>query len=295
MAAKVDLYNSSYGNYALSAYSEIRFETYGEDFGQTSWVTTAESHEIPKLLQLSSSSSVLEIRCGSGGYAVHLAKHIGCQVVGLDINAEGVRNAKALGEKDKLSARVKFEQCDVSQRLPVEDNTFDAIYSNDGLCHVPRRSQVLSDLRRVLKPGGRLLFSDALIIGGLLSHEEIATRSSIGMYFFSPPGENEQPSVEASSRRVVGIVVDARKAGFEALNKTRLKARLRILGILDRAGGIEADQLSRDAAGFRDVDWRAGILRSSYRDCATQVVRSSAIVGSAFLTETLSFVKVHCR
>jgi SAM-dependent methyltransferase len=192
MAAKVDLYNSSYGNYALGAYSEIRFETYGEDYGQTSWVTTAESHEIPKLLQLSSSSSVLEIGCGSGGYAVHLAKRIGCQVVGLDINAEGVRNAKALAEKDKLGARVKFEQCDVSQLLPIEDNAFDAIYSNDVLCHVPRRSQVLSDLRRVLKPGGRLLFSDALIIGGLLSHEEIATRSSIGMYFFSPPGENER-------------------------------------------------------------------------------------------------------
>ena len=65
MAAKVDLYNSSYGNYALGAYSEIRFETYGEDYGQTSWVTTAESHEIPKLLQISSSSSVLEIGCGS--------------------------------------------------------------------------------------------------------------------------------------------------------------------------------------------------------------------------------------
>ena len=192
MEAAVDLYNSSYGNYALSAYSEIRFETYGEDYGQTSWVTTAESHEIPTLLQLSSSSSVLEIGCGSGGYAVHLAKRIGCRVVGLDINAEGVRNAKALAQKDQLGARVKFEQCDVSQRLPLEDNAFDAIYSNDVLCHVPRRSQVLSDLWRVLKPGGRLLFSDALIIGGLLSHEEIATRSSIGMYFFSPPGENER-------------------------------------------------------------------------------------------------------
>jgi len=148
MAAKVDLYDSSYGNYALNAYSEIRVETYGEDYGQTSWVTTAESHEIPKLLQLSSSSSVLEIGCGSGGYAVHLAKRIGCQVVGLDINAEGVRNAKALAEKDKLGVRVKFEQCDVSQRLPIEDSAFDAIYSNDVLCHVPRRSQVLSDLRR---------------------------------------------------------------------------------------------------------------------------------------------------
>ena len=42
----------------------------------------------------------------------------------------GVRNAKALAEKDKLGARVNFEQRDVSQRLPVEDNTFDAIYSS---------------------------------------------------------------------------------------------------------------------------------------------------------------------
>ena len=49
-----------------------------------------------------------------------------------------------------------------------------------------------ADLFRVLKPGGRFLFSDALVIGGLVSQEEIATRSSIGMYFFSPPGENER-------------------------------------------------------------------------------------------------------
>ena len=37
-----------------------------------------------------------------------------------------------------------------------------------------------------------MLFSDALVIGGLLSCEEIATRSSIGFYVYSPPGENER-------------------------------------------------------------------------------------------------------
>jgi hypothetical protein len=37
-----------------------------------------------------------------------------------------------------------------------------------------------------------MLFSDALVIGGLISHHEIATRSSIGFYIFSPPGENER-------------------------------------------------------------------------------------------------------
>ena len=202
MAATIDLYNSSYSNYALDTYGEIRFETYGEDYGQTSWVTTAESHAIPELLHLSSGSSVLEIGCGSGGYAVHLAKRIGCQVVGLDINAEGVLNGKALAEKDELSARAKFERCDVSQRLPIEDNAFDAIYSNDVLCHIPRRSQVFSDLLRVLRPSGRFLFSDALIIGGLVSHEEIAIRSSIGIYFFSSPGENERLLKQSGFREI---------------------------------------------------------------------------------------------
>src|SRR5215831_11278449 len=108
--ANVDLYNGSYGNYAVKAYGEIRLETYGEDYGQTSWVTTAESHEIPKLLKLSDQSSVLEIGCGSGGYAVHLAKSVRCRILGLDINAEGVRNATALAEEAKVAASAKFQQ-----------------------------------------------------------------------------------------------------------------------------------------------------------------------------------------
>jgi tRNA A58 N-methylase Trm61 len=63
---RVDLYNNAYGNYERDLYREVRLETYGEDFGQTSWVTTEESHEIPRLLGLTSACSVLEIGCGSG-------------------------------------------------------------------------------------------------------------------------------------------------------------------------------------------------------------------------------------
>src|SRR5215470_1696446 len=127
----VDLYNTSYGHYGLKTYGEIRRETYGEDYGQTSWVSTAESHEIPKLLKLSNKSSVLEIGCGSGGYAVHLAKSFGCRIVGLDINAEGVRNANALAEQAKVGARAEFKQFDVAQPLCWQDDSFDAVFSND--------------------------------------------------------------------------------------------------------------------------------------------------------------------
>jgi hypothetical protein len=49
-----------------------------------------------------------------------------------------------------------------------------------------------------------MLFSDALVVGGMLSHEEIATRSSIGFYVYSPPGENE-PLIERAGFRQIRV------------------------------------------------------------------------------------------
>ncbi len=187
-----DLYNNAYGNYASDPYRQVRIETYGQDFGQTSWVTTEESLEIPQLLDLRRDSSVLEIGCGSGGYAVYLAGTVGCQIVGLDTNESGIRNAHQLAQAGGLASQARFEQRDASKNLSFHEATFDAVFSNDVLCHIPGRIDVLAEMLRVLKPGGQMLFSDALVIGGMISHEEIATRSSIGFYVYSPPGENER-------------------------------------------------------------------------------------------------------
>lgn len=192
MPEKVDLYDSAYANYESDTYRLVRIETYGEDLGQTSWVTTEESNEIPELLGLNPNSAVLEVGCGSGGYALHLTEKIGCRIAGLDINAAGVRNANQLALARGLAANAHFEQGNVSINLPFGDRTFDAVFANDVLCHVPDRAAVLGEIFRVLKPVGRMLFSDALVVGGMLSHEEIAMRSSIGFYVYSPPGANER-------------------------------------------------------------------------------------------------------
>jgi ubiquinone/menaquinone biosynthesis C-methylase UbiE len=202
MPSRVDLYDSAYANYASEVYREVRIETYGEDFGQTSWATTEESREIPHRLALKSDSSVLELGCGSGGYALYVAEAVGCRVVGLDINVPGVQNANQLAAERGLAEQVHFEQCDVSKSLPFKDGTFDAVFSNDVLCHLAGRPTVLGEMFRILKPGGRMLFSDALVVGGMLSHEEIATRSSIGFYVYSPPGENERLIESAGFRRI---------------------------------------------------------------------------------------------
>lgn len=192
MSQKVDLYDGAYANYGLDVYRQVRVVTYGEDLGQTSWVTAEESRNIPELLGLNGGSHALELGCGSGGYALYLAQRAGCRVTGLDVNAAGVRNANELATASGLDSKVRFEQCDVAKKLPLDSNSFEAVFANDVLCHVPGRGEVLGEMFRVLKPGGRMLFSDALVVGGMVSHEEIATRSSIGFYVYSPPGENER-------------------------------------------------------------------------------------------------------
>jgi ubiquinone/menaquinone biosynthesis C-methylase UbiE len=192
MSEKADLYDSAYAHYESDVYRQVRIATYGEDLGQTSWVTNEESAEIPRLLQLTPASRVLEIGCGSGRYALQLAETVGCSLLGVDINESGIRTGTALSRARNLSDRVTFEQRDVSQKLPFQDASFDAVFANDVLCHIPGRLALLREIFRILRPPGRFLFSDALVIGGIVSHQEIATRSSIGYYLFSPPGHNEE-------------------------------------------------------------------------------------------------------
>ncbi len=137
------LYDTAYANFAAEVYHEVRLETYGEDFGQTSWVITEESREIPKLLDLNTNSSVLEVGCGSGGYALYLVPNVGCSLVGLDVNTP------RFAMRTNLRWRKGSVRGHVSRSVTLQ-----------------RRPKVLCEMFRVLKPGGRMLFSDALVVRG---------------------------------------------------------------------------------------------------------------------------------
>ena len=190
--ASVDLYDTSYDNFSVRVQAEVRAQTYGEDLGQSSWMTADELRQFIRRLKVKPSSHVLEVGSGSGGPALFVARTVGCRITGLDINEYGVRNANDLAGRQRLDGLARFKRADASRSLPFARNSFDAILSNDAMCHIPRRGDVLREWFRVLKPGGHMLFTDAMVISGLVSNEEIATRSSIGSYFFLPPGENER-------------------------------------------------------------------------------------------------------
>lgn len=192
MSEAVDLYNNVYGDFGSRAEAAVRHDTFGEDIGQSSWLTATEWLRFADQVQVREHSHVLEVGSGSGGPAVYLATTRGCHVTGVDINEHGVRNGERLAAARGLADRVTFQTVDASKPLPFPTATFDAVLSNDAMCHISNRLEVLDEWHRVLRPHGRILFTDAMVVTGLVSQEELAVRSSIGFYLFLPPGENER-------------------------------------------------------------------------------------------------------
>jgi hypothetical protein len=62
----VDLYRASYRNFASELYADIRREAFGEDIGQTGWLTGEEQDLFIAWLGLSRSARLLDVACGSG-------------------------------------------------------------------------------------------------------------------------------------------------------------------------------------------------------------------------------------
>ena len=191
MPSKVEIYDIAYEDYTSELYHQIRRDTYGNDLGLTSWVSPDESNQIPTQLKIVEDSNVLELGCGSGGYAIYVAERTACRITGIDLNAQAIRNANRLARNRDMIPQVRFLRADLTKKLPYDPNTFDAIFANDVLPHIPNRPILLADIFRILKPGGRVLYSDALVIAGHITQREIEIRSTIGLYVFSTPGQNE--------------------------------------------------------------------------------------------------------
>jgi ubiquinone/menaquinone biosynthesis C-methylase UbiE len=246
----VTLYDHAYGRFAHAAEAAVRQETYGDDIGQSSWTSAAEWLHFSDQLAIQPGQKVLEIGSGSGGPAVYLAEMRGCDVTGVDINTHGIRNAQDLAQVKGFSDRLRFLVVDAGESLPFDTGVFDAVISNDAMCHIPSRLAVLRDWRRVVRPGGRILFTDAMVVTGVLTNEEIAARSSIGFYLFVPPGENERLIAEAGfthlstedvtesaaiiagrwhaarQRHRIALVAQEREANFDGLQRFLESVRL---------------------------------------------------------------------
>ncbi len=132
---------------------------------------------------------VIDLGAGYGGVGRYLARNYGCRVVSLNLSeVENERNRKMNKEAglDDL-----IEVVDGSfQKLDYGDNSFNVVWSQDSFLHSDDRGQVITEVARVLKPGGDFVFTDPMqtdkcpdgVLQPILDRIHLDTLGSPGFY-----------------------------------------------------------------------------------------------------------------
>jgi ubiquinone/menaquinone biosynthesis C-methylase UbiE len=122
-------------------------EAYERFMGRWSALVAAELRDFAALPEL----RILDVGCGTGSLTFSIAeRHPLAQIVGVDLSTEYVAYASA---RNPFGDRVRFETGN-AQRLPFADSSFDGAVSLLALNFIPEPGKALSEICRVVRPGG---------------------------------------------------------------------------------------------------------------------------------------------
>ncbi|WP_306061735.1 SAM-dependent methyltransferase [Natronococcus wangiae] len=156
----VDFYNDTAWEYRFF-WSDVNLH-YGfyDDEHTTHPEAMANSNKVyAEKLDVDETDTVLDIGTGRGGFPTHVAAEYDADVHGIDIDPLHVAEAKENARKRGVSKSTEFDVGDYHE-IPYPDETFDAVSGIETVCHSDRKDRVLEEIRRVLKPGGRLMIAD---------------------------------------------------------------------------------------------------------------------------------------
>ena len=125
------------------------------NFGPLEAQTTPPAAQLIKHARVRAGQRVLDVACGTGVAALTAAR-VGARVTGLDLTPELLARARENAELANLE--VEWHEGDVEQ-LPFRDASFDVVLSQYGHIFAPRPDVAVSEMLRVLKPGGTIAFS----------------------------------------------------------------------------------------------------------------------------------------
>lgn len=142
-------------------------------------LTIPQAARLVRHARVESGDRILDVGCGTGVVAITAAR-LGAHATGLDLTPELLERARENARISQVS--IEFREGD-AESLPFEDASFDLVVSQFGHIFAPRPELAVSEMLRVLKPGGTLGFSSwppELYVG--------RSFALIGKYMPPPPG-----------------------------------------------------------------------------------------------------------
>lgn len=115
-------------------------------------------------LDITAGDHVLDVGCGLGGASRFSAQQYGCRVTGIDLTREYVETGQVLCSWVGLDDHVTLEQGDATA-TPYLDGAFDKAYMMHVGMNIRNKHELIAELRRVIRPGGRLGIYDVMRVG----------------------------------------------------------------------------------------------------------------------------------
>ena len=158
------------------------------------------------LASLREGETVLDLGSGAGFDCFLAANRVGKngKVIGVDMTSEMIEKAKENAKKGNYK-NVEFRLGDI-EKLPVSDNSADVVMSNCVINLSPDKGKVFREAFRVLKPGGRLMISDIVLLGELPKVIKESIEAYIGCLSGAIMKEEYLQKIEAAEFRGVRVL-----------------------------------------------------------------------------------------
>lgn len=162
MDAREVHYDQTVANFSALGSGDLHFVGYYENDDDTLVQSLENLNRLfGRQLAPESSSSILDIGCGTGGPAVFIGKTYGCRVTGVDLGETQIQAAKQAAERSGVQDRVTFQLAD-GTNLPFDEGTFDGVFLLGSASHVEDKAKLFAECARVTKSGARLVLGDVV-------------------------------------------------------------------------------------------------------------------------------------
>lgn len=209
----------------------------------TTLYTGLLAKRLADIASINGTLNVLDVGTGTGVVVIEIAKRLNSdsRIIGIDLSEEMLKFAEQKAVAQNFDKLIEFRRMD-AETLEFDDNTFDKILSLYALFHFPNPDKALSEMFRVVKPGGQAvvalgtgapLFSGQGFVNGLKRLNAVIKRrrgvlleaphflNSIVNKYLPSGNEPEESSLAQKRLNSSSVVIDLfRSTGFEKINWT---------------------------------------------------------------------------